>query len=242
MKNLFAISFLVLIVACKKDTCWNGYGNQIETDYALDKSYDSIYVGKGIEVYLTQDTNNYVEVVSGEKIIQNIEVRESGNTLHISNHNKCHFLRDYEKKTVINIHQESFDFLHFNTENNITFTDTIHTDRILLYQEHGGGEMDIKVNCNFLKIVSYNGSGSFKASGIANVTEITTKVGAFGDARELSSSTLYVTNISKDDLFVNFDNANVTVSIEGTGNIIFRGTPNSMNLLPVLGVGECIPE
>ncbi len=132
--------------------------------------------------------------------------------------------------------------MHLSTEQNITFTDTIYSERILIYQEYGGGELNAKVNCNYLKIVCYNGSGNFRASGYANITEIITKVAAYGDARELHSNSMHITNISKDDIYVNFEGANVTVSIEGTGNIIYRGTPNAISYLPFLGVGQCIPE
>ena len=242
MKNLIYILAIISTFSCKKDQCWNGFGNEITTEVALTKSFDSIYVGKGIIVNFTQDYSDFVEVTTGDKILNNISISESGNSLHIENLNKCDFLRSYDKKTVIDIHQKTFDYLYLSTEEDITFTDTIYGERILIYQEFGGGELDAKVNCNYLKIVCYNGSGNFKVSGVANVTEIITKVAAFGDARELKSKSMHITNISKDDLYVNFEGANVTVSIEGTGNVIYRGTPNTLTYLPFLGVGRCIPE
>ena len=242
MKYIIVILVFLTALSCSKDKCWNAYGDEITSEVSLEKSYDSIFIGKGLEVQLTQDSSNFVEVISGSKIYENIVVSETENTLRIENENKCNFMRSYDKKTIVNIHQKTFDYLYLNTEKDLTCTDTIRGERLLIYQEHGGGEMDIKVNCNYLKIVSYNGSGNFIASGVSDVTEIITRVGAYGDARNLISESMHVTNFSKDDLLLNFEGANVSVAIHGTGNIIYSGTPNSLNYLPFNGVGACLPE
>ena len=243
MKKRFLIILIIFISACKKDKCWNSYGDESVNLYEFSDSFDSLFIGANIILDVYQDSANYMIIETGTKVLENMVIDTPSNTLSIANENSCNFLINNEKKTRVELHFSDYTYMKLETEEAINFIDTILTENLFVYYGLGSGSMDIRANVNHLTLAAYSSSGNFILSGsAASNADIRVQDRAWGDAQNFWTPSYKIYNNSVGDLHLNFDSSLAIINQKGTGHIYYSGIPDSLIILPNSSDGMVIPE
>lgn len=242
MKSLTYISLILLVmVSCKKPedrTCWKGHGNQTSVEFPLD-SIHSFYLGKKIKYRIYEDNERKVVIRGGENMIKQIELDYSDHKLTINNLNKCHFLRDHERKIEVDIHYPVYDTLYLTASDSIIFKDTIKSPVLFVEMEEAGGTMLLNVDNVKTEIVVSIGTADYILGGHASSALLKIQDKGYADASNFTSDNLFAYQNSTSDLYLNLHGAIATVWIAGTGDVYYSGTPDSLSLQGV-GSGKLI--
>ena len=108
VRSTIIVGLVGLFFSCKKAedrACFKSYGDLIEKEILLD-SVSEFRLYKNITYHIYQDTMRKLIVRTGDKMVNQISAENNENILSISNSNRCHFLRDFDKKTVV--HPQSY--------------------------------------------------------------------------------------------------------------------------------------
>lgn len=231
MKILFYItSFAILFANCKKQeerTCWKGSGDTVVRTTNLDSlSFNGLELKGGMNYNLIQDSSNYIVINSYENMIDHYSFDVTDSSLVIEDHNKCNFLRDYDKTTEIEIHFTSLRTLNIKGKGKVTNSSPISNEIIHIYSHNANGEIDLNINASSLVIKLINGTltGSIKGNATS------AQVFHFGYSKinfeNLYTDYLYIANKSDSDTFVNCS-ISLVAELLSFGDIYYRGTPST---------------
>jgi hypothetical protein len=128
---LSLLIFVALLVSsCQKANrldCIKRTGS-ITTENRVLGSFSIIEVYDNVQVFLIQDTSNFVLIKAGENLLSNITTNIEGQTLVIKNKNKCNFTRSYKYQIEIYIHFKKLDELIYRGTGPITSLNTLVND------------------------------------------------------------------------------------------------------------------
>lgn len=242
-KSGILLSILLLLGSCKKAeerTCIKGYGDEQTIEIPID-SVSKFYLYKNLSYRIYQDTLKKIVLTGGSNMISNIEVTNSAGDLSIRNLNRCHFLRDYEKRIFVDIHYPTFERFYCESQDTLMFMDTITSPNLYIEQVLGGGHVKLHIEGGNLVLIARNGVGSFNVSGHVNHADLRVQANGSGIAQNLSASSFEIYQNSTADIRVNINQAETYVDIRGTGHVIYTGIPDTLNLIKS-GAGEMILE
>src|SRR6266498_3690513 len=92
VKVLFVVCSLAGLGACGKGICIQGTGD-ITTETRTVAPFTEINLYNRVNVILTQDTMNLVQVETGRHLLSGIETSVSDNGLTIADNNTCNWAR-----------------------------------------------------------------------------------------------------------------------------------------------------
>lgn len=243
LHKYYFILCLIILSACKKAderTCIKGTGAQTELLIPINSiSHFNLY--KNIKYSLFQDSLNYIKIKGGENIVKLISVNQIENTVHIINENKCNFLRKYQSTPEVEIHAVDFRNIYVEPSDSVIFKNQIMGDSLNIEIRNGGGSLYINTIQHFMTINVSHGTGDYVLKGSANSAEIKIQNNGFADASEFEVGYLFAYNNSTGDLKLNLENTSSLILLEGTGNIIYHGSPNNMDSTKV-GAGKIIKQ
>jgi len=243
VKKLSFIVLVLLFFSCKKaedKTCFKSYGDPAAIEIPLD-SVSEFRLYKNITYHVYQDTMRKLIVKGGENMIKHVLVENDSSILSITNENNCNFLRDFDKKTIVEIHYPFYSKIYSEANDSLIFMNTIVADLLYIEQAQGGAGVRIDVDVNHIVMLASLGVANFVISGSTNYADLRVQTNASGDARNLVANHYLVYNNSTGDIYVDLDSADAGVTIKGTGNVIYSGTPDSLNLVKT-GDGDLIKE
>lgn len=231
---------LILIVsaftACKKAEdrrCMKAVGDNVTLELALPE-FDKLRVGPKMEVVLVQDTVNKMIVNGGENLINFItaEMNNEGYLL-LKNSNKCDFLRSYKKSLIkVELHFKEIRNLFFEGTHDITTLGAITTNTFSLEIQDSGATAYLNLNCTKVTASQGHGYGNFVLSGNCDEAIIKVISNGFGDTRSLHvANKLVVVSDTPVNTSVNAQGAASTFEINGTGDIIYYGTPSTLSVI-----------
>lgn len=230
MKILLPITFLVLIFTnCKKKderTCWKGSGNLISKTINLDSlSFKALELNGGMDYNLIPDSSNYIIIHSYENLINHYTHSITDSSLVIDDLNKCNFLRDFDKKTIIDIHFKPINVINIKGKGKVINSSPISNDVIHIYSHSSNGEIDLNVNTTSLVVKLINGTLTGSIKGNATSAQIF----HFGYSKinfeSLITDYLNISNKSDSDTYVNC-NTELNAELLSFGNIYYKGTPS----------------
>lgn len=99
MRNLTFLLILACCAACERQEespCFQSASDPTEARIPLD-DLQVLEVHDLFDVYLVQDTVNEVVVHAGSNLIDDLEFHQENNRLHVYNHSKCRWLRNYNR-------------------------------------------------------------------------------------------------------------------------------------------------
>lgn len=233
---LIVLSVLLFLFSCKKAEnreCLKTAGKQTSLEVALP-TFNKLRIGAKIEVVLVQGTENKLVVHGRDNLIRHISYdHDEEGYLNLKNHNRCDFLRSYEKNKVkVEVHFVDIREVLFEGTFDLTTSGVINTSQFKLDIRDAGSTAYINLNCDFAEINQGHGYGDFILSGTADNTTIRITSNGFGDASNFKTANqLIVISNTPVSSKINADGAAATVEIEGSGNVIYVGTPQSMNVI-----------
>jgi hypothetical protein len=170
-KYLFYFSILLLFTHCEKPFDCVKSSGPIKSRVYDGLTFTKLLVNKRIQVVITQGEVYKVEVQTGENLINDIEVIQSGDLLTLSDNTSCNWVRDYGE-TVVYITAPNITDIYSKTEQNITCNGTLTYPslRLVLMDESDGfsgtGTGDIYLDVNNDRItIENNEVGRFYITG-----------------------------------------------------------------------------
>lgn len=234
MKKILLVLSLVLLFSCEKPgDCVESLGDSVTKEIPVSaEGFTRVEIHKGIELIVTQGPEYKVVIETGENIIDDIEVTQSGNILSCRNNNTCNWVREYGV-TKVHVTAPNLTDLYSKSERNISSVGVLTYPVLRLFsldtdgdglEGAGTGDFLINVNNNQLVIQSNNVS-RFYISG-------TTTQGLFefyaGDSRieaqNLTAQDIIVFHRGSNDMIVKPINS-ITGKMVSTGNIVLKNNP-----------------
>lgn len=231
--SIYIFLFALLgFTSCKKENlcdCVKSTG-PTNTIYHNVSNFTCISAKDKMDVYLTQGSEFEVKVEAGANLQRLIKVELDGETLKVSNANRCNWVRGYKHKISIYITAPYFKHIKNAGLGTIASVGTITQDEISVRIENSG---EVKLNLNTDKFYgSVHGNGDMYLAG-------TTKqiFSDFTGTNYLYASDLTITDyaylhsVSIGPAYINApENGLMDVIIDRSGNVYYTGNPSQINL------------
>lgn len=230
MRILTFIIALVLISGCKKATergCFKSHGEHTVLEIPLD-STNKFILNKKIKFRIFEDSLSKLVIKGGENLVGLIEVNTENYETHISNLNKCHFLRDSDRGVEVEIHYPNLKRFRLETSDSVIFENTVFSDSLIIQFFESGSSMILDVDNKYTEVVVSRGTANFNLSGSSQNSIVKVQDNGFANAVNFRSAYLFAASSSTADLKVNFDSSQVNVFLDGSGDILYKGDPQSI--------------
>jgi hypothetical protein len=229
MKNLIYIASIFCTIAilssCKKDhmgDCFVSTGliSKETRDLAV---FDSIRIGRRMELVLVEDTVNYVVLEAGRNLLDNITTTLENGLLSIENTNKCNWIRSYKYPVTIEVHFSNLRHIFIEGSTNVESKDTIHQNELTFELRDCAGDLNLLVNNQKLNIIQHTGASDIEVKGRTEDLSIYMASLATGDYDELLAKTVYVQTLSSGFCRVYATDTFYFV-VDGNGSIYYKGS------------------
>lgn len=233
VRNIIHIFFIFSIVACKKATdrrCWKTVGESTQLTVPI-QGVEKFILNKNITYIMHQNDENKIVIEGGENMVNLIDVSLEASILTITNTSYCNFLRDFNKKIKVHIHYPEFRNIYAEVSDSIIFLDTIKGESLALEMREAGGVTVLRTQLNDLRLLVSAGPGSFVVNGFAKYATLKIQGQGFGNALGLTTKYCNIYQNSYANLKANLENTAVNVLIDGAGDVLYKGTPISVELV-----------
>ena len=242
-KIVFQLSLLLIVfTSCKKAenrSCFKSTGKQISKEIKLN-SFVKIKLYEHLEFILIQDSLDKIVLNGGENLLNEIDIVLEKNTLSISNHNKCNFLRSQKNKITAVIHFTSLESIDFQGTNSLSSVDTLKFTKLNLTLFDCAGSVNLTLNSSLLLANVANGYGDFTLEGNVDYADIQVKGNGFCNTNDLLvKDSMSIASNTVVDLKVNVDQVHLKAETKNKGNIYYIGTP-SIKVFNKYGEGDLI--
>ena len=243
MKQLVVYIFILSIVAaCKKPeerTCFKRTG-EIDTLELTLGSFDKLFLHEHLEYELIQDSLDKVVLVGGKNLLGEIQLTVTEKLLDISNHNRCNFLRDYQKKVKAEIHFTNIINIHFEGTETLVNRDTLQFDWLTFLIRDGAGPVKLNFNAQYVNAIVSHGWGDFTFKGKVNHANLNVRSNGYCDTYGMKVlDSLTVISNTQGSVRVNANGAKLKAQTEADGNILYKGAPSSIQFNQI-GSGSLI--
>lgn len=237
---LLLLAMAMLFASCSKghqSDCFKSKGPySVETRYP--ESFNRIEVRDNINLYLIQDSLNYVVIEGGGNLIGGIEIEVNDSELIISDGNKCNWVRSLDYQTNVYLHYTSFSKLTANNSGDNYFLTQHHGDSLIIENWNGSGTTHVDMSVNSSLLAVHAGSGDIVAKGFSGLSSVYNSGCGPIDARDLVTNTTYLRSRSNHNVYINATNSMV-VEIDWSGNVYYKGNPPSLDII-IRGTGQLI--
>lgn len=170
-KTVILLLIISLFAGCEKPYDCIKPSGALTSKVFEGLSFNKIVVSKRIGVVITQGDAYRVEVRTGENLINDIEVKQSGDFLRLSDNTECNWTREFGE-TVVYITAPNITEIYSKTEQNIRSNGLLSYPnlRLTLMNEYDGfsgvgtGDIILELNSE-LVVVDNNDVGRFYLSG-----------------------------------------------------------------------------
>jgi hypothetical protein len=239
LAGLILLAMLEGIFSCKKsgEDCFTSTGSIIR-QVRVVTDFDTIIARENVDIILTQDTVNSVEVEAGEKIIGGIKTEIDNRQLLINNNNTCNWMRSYDKPLNVYVHVKNLRKIYYLSAGNITSTNVLTPASFMLDVWGGCGSIDLSLNINQGFIYEHMGTADITVRGKAIYNSVVLGDFGFLQLKDLKTDYTYVSNTGTNDCYVN-SGRYLDATIRSIGNIYYMGKPDTIRA-NITGTGQLI--
>lgn len=239
MKKIVLLFLLILAFSCEKPSdCITTSGPKVSKEFAVEP-FEIVNVNSGIELIITQGENYKLIVETGENLLGDIEIKQTGNSITLKDNTTCNWVRAYGQTKVF-ITAPNLTDIRSKTERPISSNGILTFPILRLYAfdedadgQNGAGTNDffIEVN-NSQVVVETNNIARFYISGQTNEAVFSFYEGDSRlEAPNLIAQNIKVYHRGTNDMIV-FPVQSITGKMVSTGNIILKNNP------PIVDVEE----
>jgi len=246
MKNVFFISLLCLgLFSCKKATdrrCFKGTGIDTARIVPFTDQVGQLYLAPRLTFILIQDSTNRLVIRGGKNLVEQVSLAYEGDKLSIRNNNLCNFLRDYDRKILVEVHFTSLYNLHFEGTESLTSAGAIHSDWFTLLVRDGAGPVNLNLFSQSIQASLSHGWGDITLSGKTNYANVVIRSNGSCNAAalEIADSAAIISH-TQGDIYVKAPPKILKAEINEAGNIYYSGSPQTI-LYNRYGTGELKPH
>ena len=199
-------------------------------------TFNKILVHKNIALVLKQGPDFHVEIVSGENLINDIDVNVNDNMITFKDDTSCNWVRDYGQTTVY-ITAPNITDIYSKTEQNISSEGILTYPNLRLvsmdtedsFDGAGTGDFICNIQSQNLTVESNNVS-RFYLSGTTNLLNVNFYSGdSTLKAKDLQANAIKIFHRGSNDMFVNPLNE-ISGDIYNVGNIHAAFRPAIVNV------------
>lgn len=238
MKKLICFfGLIIILISCEKPSeCIESTGKTITKEIAVT-AFNRVEVYQGIEVVITQGSEYKVEIETGENLIGNIEVTQTGSVLKLIDNSTCNWVRQYGQ-TKVNITAPNIEEIYSKSDRNIRSNGTLSYPILRLFSldkdgdgKDGAGTSDFILNLNTTELVIQTNTVSrFFISGETIDANFNFYAGDPRiEAQNLNAQNITIYHRGSNDMIVK-PIQNVTGKLLSTGNVILKNNPTSNTL------------
>lgn len=231
---------LLTVFSCEKASvvdCFKSTGQIIQENRDLTE-FHTVILHDNIDLVLEQSETNHLTIEAGENLMKKIITEVNDSVLTISNYNSCNWVRSYDKPITAHLSYTRLDTIEYRSIGNITSTDTIYTEYIVIDVKEGAGEIAFTVHATTIYCNLHYGTADIKMKGICDVCYVYSNSFGLIDNRELISGFVYLENRSSNDVYVDVRKT-LGATIDNIGNVYYTGNPYNITLSGE-GTGELI--
>lgn len=236
MKKLISIFCFLFSVFCFLTSCDSESANDcikksgvvVKREIQDISTFDRIRVEEGIELILSQSTEQKIEIETGENLINDISVNITDGELIIKNNISCNWFRNYNPAKAY-VTFTDINRIYSVSQHKIHSSQTLTFDNIELssgvFGEGVASEFVLDLNCNHLSI-NANDATYIKLSGSANSMWVAFWAGvARIEAGNFHANYIDIFQRSSNDMILH-PLEEIKGNIYSNGNVILKNTPN----------------
>lgn len=223
--TLTIIIFFLLLSACNDSgDCLSSYGETITETHEISSGLNRLHIDHDIDVSLVFDSTNKISITYGSHIIDNIKIKESANTLQLSNETKCIWNKKPEQHPEVRIHLSSLQYIQHSGYGKLDFKDTLITPEFKLKCINSAADVNLLLHTDFTSLKLISGPAKIEASGQSN--EVYTYHSASGMiyAQKLPSGSVHSVSNGMGDTYIHAQDK-LKAAIRSFGNIYYLGAP-----------------
>lgn len=237
--NYLLIVFSIFFSSCEKGDptdCFKNTGENI-TETRSASYFNKIVLEDNVNLVLTQSDNYSISVRGGKNVLKKVKTDIKDQTLRIQNNNSCNWMRSFKREITVYANIDSLNHIEYRGSGDISSTNPISGDSLLLDVWDGAGKIDMQVDIRRNYIYFHIGTADIHYSGDAHLSYIT--AASFGPvhAENLNSVFTYIDNKGSNNCFIRAQ-VYIGATIENIGNIYYTGHPEIQ--LNDMGDGELI--
>ena len=244
MNKVIYISIIIIsIFSCRKPEdrqCYKSTGKTISEFRDLE-NFSVIVLNDNIELVLNQSADNNTTISSGENLINFIKTDISGDTLYISNENKCNNLRSNKHSITVNVNVKYLTRIEHNGTKGLRFSNTIKSDSLAIESIDGHGDVSINFEGKYLATIFHSGTCNVTATGVVEESFAYQISNGYTDYSNLSAKKCHLHSRTIQDCTMNADEI-FSVNIQGAGNVYYKDNTNLIVEKKGNGSGELISQ
>lgn len=216
----------ISVFSCKEENscdCIKSTGS-IQKEIRTSSTFNKIIIDKNVNLFLTQDTINSIEVEAGENLLSLIKTTFEENSLKITNSNKCNWVRSFEPKVNVYVHFIQLNHIEMNGSGDVITTNTIKTDTLYLEQMSASGKADLIVDAKQTYFKLHTGPGDLNVVGKTDGNYIYSSGNGFVHCENLVNNLTIIDSRSTGDCYITATNQ-IEANIGHIGNIYYYGNP-----------------
>ena len=237
--GLIVLSIVFGISSCSKPgaDCFTNTG-EITRESRYVEDFDTIIANENVDIILTQDSVNSLEVEAGKNIIHGIKTDVVDRQLTISNTNTCNWVRSYDKPLKVYVHVKNLRKIYYLSAGNITSTNTISAGSLLVDVWGGCGSIDLSVDLEQGNFYEHMGTADLTIRGRVLFSSVVAGDFGFLQLKDLKSDYSFVSNTGSNDCYIQVTKY-LDASIGSIGNIYYTGNPDTV-YTHITGTGQLI--
>lgn len=243
MTRLILISLTaMLMIACDRENklCLRKTGSPSQSQHDLPE-VSSLEINDEIDVEFVRDTQNFALVTAGSNILPMISFERNGDVIALHNNSKCNWYRDYDKNRVsVELHSSTMYNITINNGSNFATPDTIRGGKLFIHFWESGGDCNLKLNIDTLKLAMHTGPTTVNVAGQANMSYFYSAGDALINAYNLHTTNADIHHAGVNDYFINCL-GDVGIQLRSIGNIFLKGSPTII-YQTVTGTGNIVFE
>jgi len=223
IRILFTISILYLVSGCDSNDapdCLKSRGETINKVYELE-SFSELEVNEDFNVIIKQGGQQEVNLITGENLVEDINLEVTSGVLVLTDNNSCRWVRDLDFPTV-EITHPYLKSIRQNGGGKISSQGNLSYTELFLISEDSSGDIEMRLTCDKLSISS-NELSNFYINGTVNELFVGFYSGdSRFEAENLVSTNAQIIHKGSNDIIVNVSNR-LSGQVGATGDLIYVG-------------------
>lgn len=184
--------------------------------------FDSLIIHKRMNLFLIEDSVDFVEIEAGNNLFENIITENKFGTLTIENTNKCNWVRSYKTPVNIYLHYTQLDKIVAWGSTNITSTDSLRYDSMFIEMRDAAGKVDLTFSNKAIFIAQHTGANDVVLKGKTQNLSVYSADLGYGDYLKLEAENVFAESNSVSDSYFNATET-IRLITRNTGSLYYTG-------------------
>lgn len=220
---------MLMLPACNKPGFFENSGEMTTRSRSLPAVHEVVLYDK-VNLVLTQDSAESVEVETGKNLQDGIETSAIGNRLIIRDNNKYKWMRNLSAIPTVYIHSNAFRAVTYFGAGNITTTNTLIAESFSIDSWTGTGSLKLRLNASRTDVTIRNGNADLVLQGKTGFNQVYCADQGKLDLRNFITGDLVIDYRSIQDSYVQATNL-LSARIHYKGNLYYTGQPVGIQLI-----------